>query len=285
MILVNGVEAEQINVADRGLQYGDGLFETIAVIEGKPEFWGRHMARLQHGCERLSIPAPDASLLLSEAGQLIAAQPSLRTGVSAEVGQPADRSVLKIIVTRGVGGRGYRLPENPEATRILSLSPWPDYPAANSETGVRLHLCKTRLSSNPLLAGIKHLNRLEQVLARNEWSDPDIAEGLMVDGDDHIIEGTMSNIFFVRDDKVITPELSRCGVAGVMREVVIDRLQREGIPVTIRPVALGELGEMEEAFCSNSLIHVWPIRQIGDREFSAPRVMTMHCIQLLNKPS
>ncbi len=255
MIFVNGVETDQVSVTNRGLQYGDGLFETIAVVDGEPEFWDRHMARLQLGCERLSIVMPQESLLLSEAEHIISSD-------------KASRAVLKIIVTRGEGGRGYRPPEAPMPTRIISLSPWPEYPAEYYKTGVRLHICKTRLGSNPSLAGIKHLNRLEQVIARGEWSTPDIAEGVMLDEGDHLVEGTMSNIFFVKDDEVITPELTGCGVAGVMREVLIERLQEEGIPVTIRPIALDELGEMEEAFCSNSLIHIWPIRRIGDKWFS-----------------
>ncbi len=272
MILVNGVETEQISVTDRGLQYGDGLFETIAVVDGKPEFWGRHMARLQRGAEKLSIPLPPEELLLAEAEQIVGSDDS-------------SHSVLKITITRGSGGRGYRPPESPTPTRILALSPWPEYPAGYYRTGARLHICKTRLGNNPSLAGIKHLNRLEQVIARDEWSDLEIAEGLMLDGENNLIEGTMSNIFFVKGDELITPELTKCGVAGVMRELLIDRLQGEEIPVTIRPISLGELDAFDEAFCSNSLIHIWPIRQIGDRGFSAPGPMTIHCIQLLNRPS
>ncbi len=267
MILVNGVESDQINLIDRGLQYGDGLFETIAVVDRRPELWGRHMARLQQGCLRLRIPAPDEGLLLAEAAQLIATR-------------SAERSVLKIIVTRGAGGRGYRPPEHPKPTRILSLTPWPDYPAENRTAGTRLHLCETRLGSNPALAGIKHLNRLEQVLARSEWSDPEIAEGAMMDGEGCLIEGTMSNLFFVRRGEVITPDLSQCGVAGVMRGALIEHLRSEGVPVTIRPIALSELDEMEEAFCSNSLIGLWPIRQLGEQGFSAPGKMATRLTNL-----
>lgn len=268
-MLVNGVETEQISATDRGLQYGDGLFETIAVVDGKLEFWGRHMARLQRGAEKLSIPLPPEELFLAEAEQLVGSDGS-------------SRSVLKITITRGSGGRGYRPPESPAPTRILALSPWPEYPAEYYKSGVRLHLCETRLGSNPLLAGIKHLNRLEQVMARGEWSDPDIAEGLMVNGEDHIIEGTMSNIFFVRGGEVITPELTRCGVAGVMREMLIEQLQQDGISVTVRPIHLSELSEMEEAFCSNSLIHVWPVRQIGDKQFSVLDPIVTHLTRFID---
>ncbi len=272
MILVNGVETGQIDVMDRGLQYGDGLFETMAVINGQTEFWQPHMERLQLGCRRLSIPVPDESMLRGEAQQLIAAH-------------PMDRQVLKVTITRGSGGRGYRPPENPQPTRILSLSPWPDYPAEYYTGGVRAYLCRTRLGANPALAGVKHLNRLEQVVARSEWSDPGIAEGVMMDGEDHLVEGTMSNLFFVMNGEIHTPDLSQCGVSGVVRQILIECLQQEGIPVHIRPIALGELETMEEAFCSNSLIEIWPIRKIGESAFPAPGAMTTHCIQLLNRPS
>jgi 4-amino-4-deoxychorismate lyase len=147
--LVNGEPGDVIPVSDRGLLYGDGIFETIAVREGRPRHWQRHMHRLQAGCTRLGIQPFENSLLTAEAD-------SITNGV--------DKGVLKLIVTRGSGGRGYRVAEAIACTRIMQLHPWPEYPAANAEQGVKTRLCETRLGHNPVLAGIKHLNRLEQVL-------------------------------------------------------------------------------------------------------------------------
>ena len=270
MILVNGAPATQLEISDRGLQYGDGLFETIAVIKGIPQQLDRHLRRLQYGCQRLSIPAPDDALLTTEIEQLLHQNGDLR-------------SVLKLMVTRGSGGRGYRPPPAPEPTRILSLSPWPIYPP--SEQGIRARLCETRLGSNPALAGIKHLNRLEQVLARNEWSNPEIAEGVMMDGEGRLIEGTISNLFLVFDEEIHTPDLSLCGVNGVMRALLIDQQREAGKEVVIRPIHQNELKQADEVFCTNSLIGIWPVQQIDALRFDAPGPVTTDCIHRLNRPS
>ncbi|MBT4812803.1 MAG: aminodeoxychorismate lyase [Gammaproteobacteria bacterium] len=277
MMLINGVETDQITAIDRGLQYGDGLFETIAVVDGEPEFWQQHLQRLQQGGERLALSIPDAVLLQQESEQLIAA-------ADANI----HRWVLKITVTRGSGGRGYRYSEAQTPTRILSLSPWPYSEQQQSEAvtqGVMLHICNTRLGENPTLAGIKHLNRLEQVLARNEWSDPAIAEGVVMNPQGEMVEGTMSNLFFVQNGELVTPELKQSGVVGVMRQQIIQQLQQQGVTVAIRPIPLQQLILTEEAFCCNSLMGVWPIRKIGGISFYAPGPITKDCIQRLKRGS
>ncbi len=164
--LIDGVPAERIGVRDRGLQYGDSLFETIAVVDGRPRNWEAHMERLGSGARRLSLPLPPPGLLLEE----------LR-----RVSRGEGRCVVKLILTRGEGGRGYRPPQAAPGHRILLHAPWPDYPPGRFEEGIQVRLCTTRLGRNPALAGLKHLCRLEQVLARAEWSEPEIAEGLMLD--------------------------------------------------------------------------------------------------------
>jgi 4-amino-4-deoxychorismate lyase len=225
----------------------------MAVSAGKPEFWTRHMAKLASDCSGLGIPAPDAALLAADARRLLAGQ---------------DRTVLKIIVTRGAGGRGYKPPEQPTPTRIVLLAPWPDYPAALAEQGVMVHLCDTRLGLQPKLAGIKHLNRLEQVLARNEWSDPAISEGLMCDSDGHVVEGVMSNLFVVRDGKLATPELSRCGVAGIMRGLILEAAARRRIDARIADLTLDDVRSADELFLTNSLIGLWPVRAFDGQSYA-----------------
>lgn len=247
MILINGEQTEIVSVKDRGLHYGDGVFETLAVRDGVPELWRAHLRRLAQGCARLGIPAPDGGLLAHEAAQVCA-------GVL--------RGVLKIIVTRGGGGRGYGPPERAHPTRVVALYPWPEYPDAYISEGVALRVCATPLGCNPALAGLKHLNRLEQVLARGEWSGAEWAEGLMLDGAGHVIEGTMSNVFMVRDGALVTPDLSQCGVVGVMRELIVDVANGLGIGCNTGHISLDEFKNAQELFLCNSLIRIWPVREL-----------------------
>ena len=247
---VNGQSTETISALDRGLAYGDGLFETVAVRDGTAELWPEHLSRLVAGCERLGIPYPQE--LEAEGGALL---------------EGVERGVLKVIVTRGVGGRGYRTPEVPEPTRILSIHPWPEYPHAWWHDGVTVRVCDTPLGCNPRLAGLKHLNRLEQVLARAEWNEPAVAEGLMSDGDGRVVEGVMSNLFVVRDGELLTPVLDRCGVAGVMRGAVMRAAAEVGIGCVEGDVRRETLEGADELFLTNSLIGIWPVARLGEREW------------------
>jgi len=246
---VNGVPAEGVPVRDRGLAYGDGLFETISVRQGRARLLDRHLQRLQLGCQRLQIPL---------------GIDSLRAEISSFAMQVGD-GVAKLIVTRGSGMRGYAFPQPQQALRILQGSPLPDYPAAHAEQGVKLFSCTTRLAEQPLLAGIKHLNRLEQVLARAEWQDPGYAEGLMQDQSGRVIEGVSSNLFMVDAGQLLTPDLQRCGVAGVMRAEIIEQSERQGIPCAVRDIGLAELMEADEVFLCNSLYGIWPVRELAGR--------------------
>ena len=242
--LVNGEPGELIPVSDRGLLYGDGLFETIAVRDGRPQHWLRHMNRLQAGCTRLGIQPFESAQLAAEADSII---------------KGADTGVLKLIVTRGSAGRGYRVAETNVSTRIMQLHPWPEYPAENAEQGVKTRLCEIRLGQNPFLAGIKHLNRLEQVLARQEWIDDDIREGLLMDTDGNLVEGSMSNLFIISDGVLMTPDLSRCGVAGIMRTIILELAEQQGLDPRITPISRQALAQADEVFLSNSLIGIWPV--------------------------
>lgn len=251
--LINGQPADTVSITDRGLQYGDGLFETIAVVDGRLLCWDEHMTRLENGCTRLNIAFPGSRQLAAEAGQVIAG---------------SRRGVLKIIVTRGSDGRGYAPAADATPSRILWLNPWPDYPSDNREQGVRVRLCDTRLSTNSLLAGMKHLNRLEQVMARSEWNDPAIAEGLMFDQTGRVIEGTMSNLFVYREGALITPDVGQCGVAGIIRGRVLALAAEQHIDVMIAPLELNDIETAGELFLCNSLIGIWPVRAIGERRYT-----------------
>lgn len=248
-MLINGETGTAVSAQDRGLHYGDGVFETLAVRAGAPLLWDRHMQRLSAGCARLGITPPDSALLEAEAR---------RVCTSSSTAQ----GVLKIIITRGVGARGYRVTMPAPATRILALHPWPSWPEEFVQHGVRVRVCATRLGINPALASIKHLNRLEQVLARNEWSDADIPEGLMLDTAGCVIEGTMSNVFVVRDGKLYTPDLSRCGIAGIVRGLIMELAGEWSLECAITDLTLSDVKNAHEVFLCNSLIGVWPVREI-----------------------
>jgi 4-amino-4-deoxychorismate lyase len=243
MNLINGVAADAIGLHDRGLAYGDGVFRTFALRNGKPVLWPRQYRKLAHDCQALGIACPSAQTLEAEMSMLGAAD-----------------CVVKIIITRGESARGYAPPWPPVMpTRIIISSPPPERPQSNARNGVRVHLCRLRLSSQPALAGIKHLNRLENVLARSEWSHPDIAEGLLCDAAGDVIGGTMSNVFIVKNRALITPALGDCGVAGVMRELVLELGNSHAIPIKITAVSLDDLLAADEVFIVNSLIGLWPV--------------------------
>lgn len=252
-ILINGQATDQISVRDRALQYGDGLFETLAVIDGRCPFWERHMQRLQEGCRRLQLPFPEISLLHAEAHSLI---------------QNETRAVLKLILSRGEGGRGYAYPEHAQPVRILMRHPWPDYPSQHWQQGVQVRFCSTMLARQPRLAGLKHLNRLEQILARNEWQDAEIVEGLMLDEKSNVIEGSMSNLFMVQNKQLYTANLSACGVAGIMRGYILDLARKAGIAIHIGDISRQQLGEADEIFLSNSLIGLWPVKWLDGQIFA-----------------
>jgi 4-amino-4-deoxychorismate lyase len=252
MILVNGEYKDHIHIADRGFQYGDGLFETIEVANGKPVFLQQHLARLRSGCLQMKIPPPDDDLILSEIRQLCLG---------------LDSAVLKIIITRGEGGRGYRPPQSVQPNRVLSLHPSPDYPVSYAIQGICARFCETKLGLNPTLAGIKHLNRLEQVLARAEWENSSIQEGLLNDMDGNIIEGTMSNLFYVKANALYTPLLKNCGVEGIIKSIVKQLCLKNGLKCSENEFGREELLVADEAFVCNSIIGIWPINRLDDVSF------------------
>ena len=252
MFLLNGHDNNSLPISDRGLHYGDGLFETLEIHQGKPLFLAQHLQRLQLGCLRLKIPAFDPQLLTQEAYQLC---------------KNHARGVLKIIVTRGSGGRGYRQPDPIAATRILGVYPYPDYPQHYADQGVELTVCQHPVSVNPVLAGIKHLNRLDQVLARSEWQDDRFQEGIMCDSQGFLIEGTMSNLFWVRDQTVYTPSLAQAGIDGIVRQWLIHYLQDKSIAVETGQFTFEHLFSAHEVWVTNSIIGIWPVRAIHDQAY------------------
>lgn len=262
MILVDGQPGNQIPADDRGLAYGDGVFRTLPLRGGVAPLWPRHYAKLADDCRALGITPP--------------AEQDLRADLAKIAGKHPDCAV-RITVTRGSGGRGYAMPAAAQPRRIVSASPLPDYPAQWSRDGVITRYCSTMLAPQPRLAGIKHLNRLENVLAKAEWNDPEIAEGLLSDSAGHLIEGTRCNLFIIEQGALVTPDLSACGVAGVIRQAVLEPGASHGFPVRIDNINRARLEDADGLLLVNSLIGVWPVARLGERQWSG--FSTAHHLQ------
>lgn len=277
--LVNGEARCEVTIFDRGLAYGDGLFETIAIRSGRPCRWLDHLDRLALGAARLRLPLPSPARLRSEARALI-------EGVAV--------GALKIIITRGPSARGYRLPHSPQPTRILLVDEQQagaDHGCidARRKQGARVRLCDTRLGINPQLAGLKHLNRLEQVLARAEWGDLAEEEGLMLDAEGTLVCGTMSNLFLVTETGLQTPLIDRCGVAGTARACTLAMAREAGFEAQERRLRVDDLIRAQGAFLTNALIGVWPIRSFEGHQLELSRLpwplLERVCARLLQPES
>ncbi|HEC73633.1 MAG TPA: aminodeoxychorismate lyase [Methylophaga aminisulfidivorans] len=244
MILVNGQAESTLPISDRGLQYGDGVFETIVYRQQKLEYLTAHIQRLKLGCKRLNIDFNDDLLLHDELSRVCTTL--------------TDNSIIKVIITRGSGGRGYKAPHPCSPTRIISVHRYPDYPISYKQ-GITVRFCKHNLAISPTLAGIKHLNRLEQVMARSEWDSSDIQEGLTFDTEQRLIEGTMTNIFLVKSGKLYTPSLTHCGIEGIIRNKVLSLADKLELSPTIGELSQQDLLQADEVFLTNSVIKVWPV--------------------------
>lgn len=245
-VSVNLIDADRVSVTDRGFTYGDGLFETLRVVAGRVPLWSRHETRLGHGCERLRIPVPDMEAIHREVLRLA-------DGI--------DDAVARVTLTRGVGARGYAPPAWPDPTLVVAVSPLA-LDARLHDEGIAVRLCDTRLAGQRLLAGLKHLNRLEQVMARAEWDDPAIAEGLMLDMAGNAVCATAANLFAVIDGALVTPPVDRCGVAGVARaEILAVR------DVVVTPISPARLMKADEVFLTSAVRGMLPVRVFATRSW------------------
>ena len=255
--MINGVPADYLNVNDRSIHYGDGLFETLLFDDKKLFYWQQHYQRLFQSASHLKLHCPDEQVLLNDIKQLLTAADS-------------QSGVIKIIVTRGEGERGYQFsPTSHNENRIVFISA-----LASEHSSILsgqllsgdLYLCQQQVSINENLAGLKHLNRLDNVLARNEWLNTNknsYLDGLMLNANQQVIEGTMSNLFAIKDKQLLTPDLRLSGVNGIIRAMIIKRAKINNIRVNITDISINELALMDEVFISNSLIGIKTINKIG----------------------
>lgn len=241
--IFRGVQPQvQVDPSDRGLAYGDGLFETLRAHRGELPWWSAHWARLASGAARLRIPLPEEAFVHAQARELLA-------GTNA--------AVLKLLLTRGAGGRGYAPPALCEPMWMLSRHALPAAP----EQGVAVKWCDTRLATQPLLAGLKHCNRLEQVLARLECADAGVDDGLMCDQEEFVTCATAGNVFALRDGVWQTPIIDRCGVQGVMRQWLLDHL--DGVQAV--RLSREDVESADALFLCNAVRGILPVRRLDDR--------------------
>lgn len=244
----------RLDPGDRGLAYGDGLFETMAARGGQVRWLDLHLERLSEGCRRLSIPAPDPG--------------ELRERI-LERARTAGHAVIKLILTRGTGPRGYAPPADPEPTVVLFA--YPALPEAERGT-LRVVTLRMRLGENAKLAGIKHLCRLEQVLARLELASRAADEGLLRGADGRVVGGTSANVFAVTGSCLRTPRITGAGICGIMRRVVLEHSAEHGLRAEEADLTVAELASADEVFMTNALMGIRPVRLLDERRFGDPLV-------------
>lgn len=251
---INGTEQSQLAATDRAVQFGDGCFTTAAIGNGKILLLDRHMQRLQQSCERLWLNGVDWPALAQE----------MQHAASGH-----DRAVLKVIISAGSGGRGYSRSGCSGPTRIVSVSPWPAHYAALQQTGVRLAVSPVRLARQPQFAGLKHLNRLEQVMIRAHLEQTDADEALVLDTDGWVVECCAANLFWRQGSDVFTPSLEQAGVKGIMRQFCLQLLARSGYNVVEASVKEAALLSADEVVICNALMPVVPVRAYDRQRWSS----------------
>ncbi len=256
---VNYQKVNTISVLDRGLAYGDGVFTTGKVVAGQVEMLSAHLERLKIGCHKLAIIAPDF-IKLAEQVKAVTTDFSL--------------AVLKIVITAGIGGRGYSRHRADKATVIISLFDFPEHYFLWQQQGINLGVSKHKLGLNPMLAGIKHLNRLEQVLIRQELDHRAEDDLLVLDLNNHVIESSCANVFWLANGTWQTPKITTAGIAGLMRAKILTDIH----DIDLVDVSLSYLSELAKSsklkamFICNSVMGVVPIKAYNQQLLSLSAV-------------
>ena len=266
----NGELAEQIDISDRGFQFSDGFFETILLAEGKAPLIAEHKARIKQSAQRLRINVDDG---------LIDSTVSLAIDSVKNA-----QAILKIIVTRGSGGQGYKGSMVTQANIAGVLRDYSPLPVTALKSGVEVMCCEYVLPSNPVLAGMKLLGSMNYVMASFELSESNAFEGLLCDDEGFYVEGTRTNLWLVKGNRIITPDLSRCGVAGVMRRYILDYARSlENIEWDFRRVDETLLMTCDEIFLTNAVFGVIPVCAILNKRELKPGKITQRLMAWLNQ--
>lgn len=259
MFSVNGACSDYISLTDRSFQYGDGCFTTMLTQFGNIAHWPMHVARMNACLDALQIARPDWQQVESWLKQAARDEP---------------KAGLKLHISRGQGGRGYSPTQISPSNVIISDFAYPAHYTHWAEQGVALGVAQLKLGHNPLLAGHKHTNRLEQVLLKADLEQRNFADGIALDIEDNVIETTMANLFWCKGSRLFTPKLDQAGVSGVMRKVVLEAAKKHNITTEIGTFKLPELLSADEVFITNSLLGVAPVRAIDSQPFSIGEITT-----------
>ena len=245
VVLIDGEVESKISIFNRNMQYGDGLFETCVAKDNKVLFWENHFDRLNNGCERLNIKKIANSIWLKDIKKALS--------LSSE-----NNCIVKLILSRGNSLRGYSYSKDIEPVRVVIVSQMSEYKTKETYS---LEFAISGFHSNPTLAGIKHCNRLEQILARtNMLAD----EAIMLDENQSVVSVTQGNIYFIFGNKLVTPKLERCGVIGSRRSIILELSRLNNLEVREDDISIKQLEKANEVFVSNSLIGIQPVTSIGD---------------------
>ncbi|WP_028862152.1 aminodeoxychorismate lyase [Psychromonas aquimarina] len=268
-MLINGINSTTIDAADRGLAYGDGLFSTIKVEYGRVQLWDYHLHRLQLGAQKLFFPKVDWALLSAEVKQL------------AVTISDKPQAVIKVILTRGCGGRGYSSQGCDSALRILSAGAYPAFYQQWQVEGIKVIQCEHKLAVNHHLAGLKTLNRLEQVFIKHELESRGALEGIVCDNDGYVIEACSANIFFYLDDQWQTPKLDGSGVAGVKRRQIMEAAEKAGVSVREVRIKADALFNAQAVCLTNALMGIVPVKQYQSHVYNQGGFSLIKQLQLL----
>lgn len=268
-MLINGIEVDHIDARDRGLAYGDGLFSTMNVQYGEVQLWEFHLQRLQLGAQKLYFPNMDWSQLSDEVQQV------------AKTIAEYKNHVLKIIITRGSGGRGYSSVGCDSPQRIISTGSYPEFYQQWQQQGIKVIQCESQLASNKQLAGLKTLNRLEQVLIKKELESKQAVEGLVCDNQGYVIEACTANLFIYLDNQWKTPKLDSSGVAGVQRRHVMSCALQAGISIIEEYIHIDRLAEVQAICLTNALMGVVPVSQYQQSVFDSASLARCKQLQSL----
>jgi 4-amino-4-deoxychorismate lyase len=250
---------QKISPFDRAFQYGDGIFRTFVVKSNKPLHWKHHYKKIVEDCLAIKIDPPKEKDLLSDIRSLFKSK---------------KKSVAKFIISRGMSERGYKFDEDIKHNRFLLKANMPSYPKEYFMHGVNLYVCKQKIQPS-ILSGIKHLNRLENIMARQEWKGDLYADGILLNQDGYVIECISSNLFMRKNKTIYTHPLKDIGVKGVTRELILEALPRLGFKVKEIAFDLDSLLIADEVFISNSLFGVWQVKKIKNRSWQPQKLPTI----------
>ncbi|WP_334058177.1 aminodeoxychorismate lyase [Alteromonas sp. S005] len=253
--------ATPILSSDRAFNYGDGVFTTLLVSEHHVELLPYHLSRLEHDATAIKLNIDIRSLEAAIAEQVKAIKNGSGDNASSKY-------VLKVHVSGGQAGRGYARSEDSEALVRFSQHPYPVHYDGLANDGATVICAQTRLAIQPLLAGVKHMNRLEQVLVKHEVDDAGAHDAIVCDTQDNIIEASAGNVFFYLNDQWYTPSLKGSGVNGVVRQCLIDSLLNDNCSLHVGEYDLSYLRKASAVVITNALMGVMPVKKIQMPDFS-----------------